>query len=704
VPAGAGQVKPGAARNVSESVVIPVKDGERWLGRSLEALAAQGAAEVLVIDSGSRDGSVAVARAAGVELLEVDPADFGHARTRNLGAGRTSGSTVLFLTQDAVPEPGWLAAHREALALDPHVGASFGPHLAHPDTSPMIARELEEFFSLFAPNGRPAVQGGDQPVFLSNVNAAYRRDCLAELGGFPDVAYAEDQAFAQAMLGSGWVRAFHPGAAVRHAHDYGALEFMRRYFDEYRGLRGSTGHVEPFRPLSAGREVARDVRWMRERGYGPAARLRWGARSAVHHTGRRAFSALGSRADRLPDGAQRALSLERAAPPAPNGHPTRGRRIEGGAPAPFQEVLRVDRDGSAPLLEPVPGMADRERLHVAVVIPPFQRGSGGHGTIFRLVALLERMGHTCSIWVYDPLGRHASEWDAVLRRRVLEFAPVSAPVRRGFEHWHGADVAVATGWETAYPVVLLRSCRARAYLVNDHEPEFFATSAERLWAERTYSLGMFPISASPWLRDLLARRYGADGAWFALGVDERVYRPLPVERRRDTVVFYARGFTPRRAVPLGLLALEELGRRMPGLRVVAFGQDERIATAIPYELLGVADPEQLALTYSEGTVGLCLSMTNYSLIPQEMMACGMPCVDLASGSSESVFGADGPVELAPAEPVALADALEALLRDEARWRRRSQAGLEFVREASWDVAARQVEAGLREALRRRERA
>jgi glycosyltransferase involved in cell wall biosynthesis len=264
-------------------------------------------------------------------------------------------------------------------------------------------------------------------------------------------------------------------------------------------------------------------------------------------------------------------------------------------------------------------------------------------------------------------------------------------------------VVVATGWETVYPAMLLPGCRARAYLVNDHEPDFFAASAERLWAERTYSLDLFPISASPWLRDLLARRYGADGAWFRLGVDDRVYRLREVTRRRDTVVFYAREATPRRAVPLGLLALEELRRRIPAVRIVAFGQAEPFATSLSYELLGVASPVQLALNYAAGTVGLCLSLTNYSLIPQEMMACGMPCVDIAGGSAEAVFGSDGPVELARPEAPALADSIESLLRDDELWRRRSDAGLEFVAGASWEVAARQVEKGLREALRRRER-
>ena len=47
------------------SVVIPVKDGAESLGRLLDALRAERPDEVLVIDSGSRDGSQELARAAG---------------------------------------------------------------------------------------------------------------------------------------------------------------------------------------------------------------------------------------------------------------------------------------------------------------------------------------------------------------------------------------------------------------------------------------------------------------------------------------------------------------------------------------------------------------------------------------------------------------------------------------------------------------
>src|SRR5215210_1095796 len=153
----------------SVSVVIPVKNGGPLLADVLAAVRAQGEVELIVTDSGSTDGSADVARAAGAEVIEIAPGEFGHGRTRNLAAERSSGELICFLTQDAVPQPGWLAAHREAFELDPRVGASFGPHLPNPGTSPMIARELLEFFAGFSPDGGPALQREGGLTFLSNV-------------------------------------------------------------------------------------------------------------------------------------------------------------------------------------------------------------------------------------------------------------------------------------------------------------------------------------------------------------------------------------------------------------------------------------------------------------------------------------------------------------------------------------------------------
>src|SRR6185295_6165549 len=123
--------------------------------------------------------------------------------------------------------------------------------------------------------------------------------------------------------------------------------------------------------------------------------------------------------------------------------------------------------------------------------------------------------------VHDPLGLARYDPPGALRATIREhFAPLEAPVYKDLRRdWFGADVVVATGWQTAFEVLRLPGCRARAYLVHDHESEFFGTSAEARWAEATYEQGMFHICSSPWLERLMRERYGGQASQFQFGVD-----------------------------------------------------------------------------------------------------------------------------------------------------------------------------------------
>jgi glycosyltransferase involved in cell wall biosynthesis len=81
-----------------------------------------------------------------------------------------------------------------------------------------------------------------------------------------------------------------------------------------------------------------------------------------------------------------------------------------------------------------------------------------------------------------------------------------------------------------------------------------------------------------------------------------------------------------------------------------------------------------------------------------MLACGLPCADLASASSVAAFGPDTPVLLAPPTPPGLADGLARLLDDPDERARRSREGLATVAPLTWERTGEQVEAGLRRAL------
>jgi glycosyltransferase involved in cell wall biosynthesis len=247
-------------------------------------------------------------------------------------------------------------------------------------------------------------------------------------------------------------------------------------------------------------------------------------------------------------------------------------------------------------------------------------------------------------------------------------------VRVGFDEWSGADVVLATGWQTVHRVLMLGGVKARAYLVQDHEPDFFPESAERRWAEQTYRLGLHCITAGRWLRDLVAHNYGATASWFSLGVDRSTYSPRPVPRA-------------------------EVKRQRPGVQIELFGDTRGTPRVLDARDLGLLDRESLAEAYSRATVGVVLSLTNYSLIAQEMMACGLPCVEADTPSTRAAFDVKGSVTLAPLTVNGVAGAVMRLLDDAALRDDQREHGLHLAQRRTWENAAEDFEGGIREALR-----
>ena len=371
----------------------------------------------------------------------------------------------------------------------------------------------------------------------------------------------------------------------------------------------------------------------------------------------------------------------------------RGRRpgpLSVDAPAKLAQILR---DGAAPLRQKKIGA--KADLDVTFVIPDFRRGSGGHAAIAELVRGLEARGHSVTLVVQDPNGRHDRDKVDELFRDF--FGPMAAKITDGAIG--ETDVLVATGWQTVPRVLASSKAVGRAYLVQDHEPEFYGTSAERMWAQWTYAQDLQCICSSKWLAKTVAERYGAKATWFDYGVDHGVYTALPTHRRDDLVLAYGRAVTERRAVPLAVLALDELHRRRPEVEIALFGESRPVTAPFPYRDLGVMDPEKLAHAYASATIGLVLSLTNPSLVPAEMLACGLPVVDARSESMLECFGDKGPIVLSELHPIAICEAIETLLDDLALRADASRAGAELVAGRTWDKSAEGLEKGLRAALK-----
>jgi glycosyltransferase involved in cell wall biosynthesis len=335
-------------------------------------------------------------------------------------------------------------------------------------------------------------------------------------------------------------------------------------------------------------------------------------------------------------------------------------------------------------------------LTIAWVVPPWDVGSGGHTTIFRLIREMERRGHSSSIHLFDPEGREERSGGELREEIRTSFIEIEAPVFRDLERFSGADIAIATEWRTAFPVRDLPGCREKVYLVQDDEPQFYATSSVSIWAEESYRMGYRCIAYTPWMADILRDQWGLEAQYFECGTDTGVYEFAGEENREaGLVVVYARGETERRAVELALAGLATAFERRPNLRVVAFGSNLGVSAPFPIEDVGVRPARALAELYRRASVGLVFSLTTHSLVAHEMMASGLPVVELEGDNVSSALGPSGElVELAERTPDSIADAVERLLDDRERAAAMAVRARAFVEERTWERAGDQVEAAL----------
>lgn len=237
------------------TIALLTFNGEEFLEQLLGAVFDQATDkkfEVLVIDSGSTDGTLQIVeKFPAVRLHQIPNEEFGHGRTRNLAVKLADSEFVLFLTQDAVPSHDkWLDYMLEPFGIGEKVSCVFGKQIPRADCFATLKREVTVAFRSFGTDDAIVLhrqtkltdQLGLTNTFFSDANSAVRKSALHSIP-FRDVDYAEDQALGIDMLAAGYYKAYAPLGSVYHSHNYPLRKYFKRKFDESVGLRKSTGQT-----------------------------------------------------------------------------------------------------------------------------------------------------------------------------------------------------------------------------------------------------------------------------------------------------------------------------------------------------------------------------------------------------------------------------------------------------------------------------
>ena len=203
--------------------------------------------EIIVVDSGSTDGTVELARRYGASVHRVSRAEFDHGATRDLGVSLSRGEYAALVVQDAVPlDERWLAAMVENLDKDELTAGVYGRQVPRPESSPLTRvlvnswptaglRRREQYvkdsalYHTLSPAERRSLATFD------NVNSCVRRSVWEEIP-FGRASFGEDLRWGKKVVEAGYKLVYEPRSAVFHSHERGAAYDLRRYYVNQRLL------------------------------------------------------------------------------------------------------------------------------------------------------------------------------------------------------------------------------------------------------------------------------------------------------------------------------------------------------------------------------------------------------------------------------------------------------------------------------------
>ena len=196
-----------------------------------------------------------------IEITHIEPDQFDHGGTRNMGAGMSDADIVVYMTQDAIPvDEKLIGTFAKIFEDNPDIGIAYGRQLPREECN-IIERYTRRFNypeKSLIKTKEDLPKLGIKTFFCSDVCAAYRRNYLLSAGGFEDpTIFNEDMIFAGKRIYAGDKVAYVAEAKVIHSHNYTGRQQFHRNFDL---AVSQTQHPEVFEGVPSEGEGIRMVK------------------------------------------------------------------------------------------------------------------------------------------------------------------------------------------------------------------------------------------------------------------------------------------------------------------------------------------------------------------------------------------------------------------------------------------------------------
>ncbi len=314
-----------------------------------------------------------------------------------------------------------------------------------------------------------------------------------------------------------------------------------------------------------------------------------------------------------------------------------------------------------------------KRKNIAIVFPYPVMGSGGHRTVIQNANALVKYGHIVDIYVEEDFVSTNEEM-----KKMIEdyYGKCLADVYVGIKMRKEYDLVFATAWTTAEAVRYL-NVPNKAYFIQDFEPWFEPMGNSYIKAENSYRYGFKFVTIGKWLSHKISTEFSQPAKYFDFCADLNVYHKRNDVEKENAICFIYQPEKWRRCADLGENALRIVKKLRPDVKIYLYGSKVEKELDFDAENLHIIPIEKCSEIYNKCKVGLCISSSNPSRIPFEMMACGLPVVELYRENNLYDMPDDA-VLLAESNAESLATAILKVLDDEKLQVKMSNAGLKYM--------------------------